>query len=414
MPSSRKHNEILGAGKILVASQFYPPDSSTTAAYIAAIAECLAVDNSVIVLSGTANSAVKPRVGRPQVVEVRSRIPEKDALIRRSIAMSLFALKMFFSTLKRARRSDVVFCVTTPFTMPYAVVLAARLRGAATVLLVYDLYPEVLEKTGLTRASSPIAQLIRLANNRLLGALDAIITIGRDVGPLLMRYKGVSSAKINLIPNWTLLPVGYRELTSGNLFRNGRNSKLLIGLSGSLGFTHSPRTVFAAARLLRENRDIHFMLSGWGIGWKELGDLQAKEALDNVTLMEPVPPAELAEFLSAADVWIIPYRRNFAGVSVPSRLYNHLATGRAIIVAAEPDSEAALVVSEEGIGWVVPPEDPQRLADVILIAAADRAATAQKGRRAAVAAGKYGRHAALNRYREVILNAREGRSARSK
>ena len=38
-------------GKILVATQHYPPDSSTTAVYIAAIAEGLAVGNKVVVLS---------------------------------------------------------------------------------------------------------------------------------------------------------------------------------------------------------------------------------------------------------------------------------------------------------------------------------------------------------------------------
>jgi hypothetical protein len=41
----------------------------------------------------------------------------------------------------RATHNDAVFCVTTPFTLPYAVVLAAKLRGAATVLLIYDLPP---------------------------------------------------------------------------------------------------------------------------------------------------------------------------------------------------------------------------------------------------------------------------------
>ena len=280
------------SGKILVVSQFYAPDSSTTAAYISAIAEALAVDNRVVVLSGSRNSGVEASGdGKPEVVEVRSWMPQKDALIRRSIAITLLALKMFFSTLKRARRGDVVFCVTTPFTVPYAVVLAAKLRGAATILLVYDLYPEALEKTGLITPSSLTARLIRLANTRLFRSLDAIITIGRDVEPLLLVYREVTSAKINLIPNWTLLPVAYRELISDNRFRAGHNSKLVVGLSGNLGFTHSPQTVFAAARLLRDNPDIHFLLSGWGIGWKELSELQAAEKLGNVTLMEPVPPA---------------------------------------------------------------------------------------------------------------------------
>ena len=45
---------------------------------------------------------------------------------------------------------------------------------------------------------------------------------------------------------------------------------------------------------------------------------------------------DLVEFLASADLWVIPYRRNIAGVSVPSRLYNLLAVGRAVIVAAEP------------------------------------------------------------------------------
>jgi glycosyltransferase involved in cell wall biosynthesis len=395
-------------GKILIACQHYPPDSSTTGVYIAAIAEALAIDNRVVVLSGSARSSHKGNAaGGPEIVEIRNWMPQKDALIRRSIAISWFALKMFFSTLTRAGRGDIVFCLTTPFTVPYAVVLAAKLRGAATILLVYDLYPEALEKTGLIKPSSLAARLIRMANRCLFRSLDAIITIGRDVGPLLLAYREVTPARLNFIPNWTLLPVAYRERAAGNRFRGGKNATLFIGMSGNLGFTHSPQTVFAAARLLRDDRHIHFLLSGWGIGRKELDDLQAAEKLDNVTLIEPVPAADLIDFLSSAEVWVIPYLRNIAGVSIPSRLYNHLAVGRAVIVAAEPHSEAALVVKEEEIGWVVPPEDPRALADAILQAASDRAATEQKGRRAAVTAEKYGPDSALKRYRELVDRVRQ-------
>lgn len=398
-------------GKILVASQHYPPDSSTTAVYIAAIAEGLASDSKVLVLSGSPNSRsnASDEPARPEVIEIPNWAPQKNALIRRALAISLFASRMFFSVLMRATRNDAVFCVTTPFTLPYAVVLAAKLRGAATVLLIYDLYPEALEAAALIKPRSLTARIIRFANTVLFRSLDAIVTIGRDVEPLLLAYKGVTQTKINFIPNWTLLPVGYREPAPDNRFRAGRHSKLIVGLSGNLGFTHSPRTVFEAARLLQEDKDIHLILSGWGMGWKQLGELQAASKLDNVTLLDPVPQADLVEFLSSADVWIIPYRSNIAGVSIPSRLYNLLAVGRAIIVAAEPHSEAALVVNEEAIGWVVPSEDPDQLANAIRLAASDRAATVQKGRRAAAAAENYSRDAAVARYREVIDNARNRR-----
>jgi hypothetical protein len=42
----------------------------------------------------------------------------------------------------------------------------------------------------------------------------------------------------------------------------------MVGLSGNLGFTHDPLIVFDAARLLRDDPDIHFLLSGWGIGFE--------------------------------------------------------------------------------------------------------------------------------------------------
>lgn len=403
---------MLKPGKILVVSQYYPPDSSTTAVYIAAIAEGLARDNRVIVLSGSPNSSRGAGVDptRPEIVEIANWTPQKDALVRRAVAVSLLALRIFFATLTRAGPKDVVFCVTTPFTLPYAVALAARLRGAANVLLIYDLYPEVLEAAGLIKPSSLLARLLRLANSVLFGALDAIVIIGRDVEPLLLAYKSVTPSKIHLIPNWTLLPVGYRETSPDNRFRAGHDSKLVVGLSGNLGFTHSPRTVFEAARLLEADSDVHFILSGWGIGWMQLGDLQAAERLNNVTLREAVPQARLVEFLSSADVWIIPYRRNIAGVSVPSRLYNLLAVGRAVIVAAEPEAEAALMIDEAQIGWVVPPEDPRQLANAIRSAAADRAGTRKMGQRAAAVAQQYNQEAALARYREVILNAQNNRS----
>ena len=391
-------------GKILVVSQHYPPDPTTTATYIGGIARALAADCRVVVLSGSPNSR-SADAANPQVIEIAGAGGPKDALARRAIAISWLAIRMFVATLRRARHEDVVFCVTTPFTLPWGVMLAAGLRGAATVLLIYDLYPEALQAAGLAKPSSLTARLIRRANAMLFRRLDAIITIGRDVAPLLLAYDGVAREKIHFIPNWTLLPAAWRAVAADNRFRAGRQAQLIVGLSGNLGFTHHPRTMFEAARLLRDNSDIHFLLSGWGIGWDELNKLQAKEQLGNVTLLPPVLQLDLIDFLSAADVWVIPYRRSIAGVSIPSRLYNLLAIGRAIIVTAEPNTEAALVIGEEKIGWVVPPEEPAALAEAIARAALDRADVIDKGRRAAAAAAKYSPEVALARYRDVILQA---------
>lgn len=391
-------------GKLVIVSQYYAPDPSTTATYMTAIAKGLSRDHGIIVISGTARSASlpPPATNQPFVIEVKASAPEKAALVRRAIAAVLFSVKTFFSTLKHVTRNDVVLCVTAPFTLPYSVTLAAKLRGASVILLIYDLYPDALVTAGLAKPGSLVAQTIRFANGHLFRALDAIITIGRDVEARLLTYRGVEQARIKFIPNWALLPIGYREAKPTNSFRCHFGDKFVVGLSGNLGFTHSAETVFEAARLLTDEQNIHMLLSGWGLGWKQLKDLYAANPIDNITLIDAVAESDLDEFLSAADVWIIPYRRDVAGVSVPSRIYNLLAVGRPVIVTAEPNSEAALMLKEEDIGWVARPEDPHDLAAAIRSAASDRGQTTAKGRRAALVAQRYTSDRSIDSYRQVI------------
>ena len=406
-----QNTSMHGSGKIVIVSHHFAPDPTTTATYLTAIAKGLSSNWDVFVISGTKHFASEfpSKKNQPRVVEVGAWAPEKTALVRRVIAIVFFSVKTFFATFKHVAKNDVVLCVTTPFTLPYSVTLAAKLRRASTALLIYDLYPEALVIAGLVQPRSPVAKMIRFANGVMFRALDVIITIGRDVKSLLLTYRGVESQQIKFIPNWALLPIGYRDIAVDNRFRRGYSEKLVVGLSGNLGFTHSPNTVYEAARLLEDNADVHILLSGWGSGWKQLADLHAKISLSNVTLMEPVSDSELEEFLSAADVWIIPYRRNAAGVSVPSRIYNLLAVGRAIIVAAETNSEAALMLKEENIGWIVRPEDPFDLAEAIRSAAADREETLAKSRRASVAAQRYTYDRAIASYQQIMSDVMHNR-----
>src|ERR1700759_307794 len=97
-------------GKILVVSQHYPPDPTTTATYIGDIAGALAADRDVVVLSGSPHSA-SGATTNPHVIEIAGAAAPKDALVRRAIAISWLAIRMFLATLRRATRRDVVFCV---------------------------------------------------------------------------------------------------------------------------------------------------------------------------------------------------------------------------------------------------------------------------------------------------------------
>jgi len=355
--------------KIVVVSQHYPPDPSTTAAIMAAISDRVAQEADVLVLSGTAGSASLMSAGKPDVVEVRNRMPGKAALAKRAMAELLFTVRMFVALLLKLRRGDVALTVPAPFMLPYAFAAAAKLKGAKSVLIMHDLYPDVLVMAGILKPQSMLAKAMRACNALMFRALDAVVIIGRDTEKLLLRYGGMTRDKIRFIPNWATLAPGVRAVDPDNPYRRPLSARFVVGLSGNLGFTHDPVIVFEAARLLRDNRDIHFLLSGWGVGFDQLREMQSAAGLPNVTLVDRVEDEQLEAFLSAADVWIIPYRSNVAGVSVPSRFYNLLAIGRPVILVSEPDAEAALTVIEHDVGWVVAPGKADELAKAVSRAA---------------------------------------------
>jgi colanic acid biosynthesis glycosyl transferase WcaI len=397
-------------GKVVIVTQHYPPDQSTTAAIMLAIAQHLAAEVPVLILSGTPGSATNDSVpaDRPTVVEIKNRMPAKAALIRRAGAELSFMIRAFLALMKTLRRGDVVLTVTAPFSSPYAVAAAAKLKRARSVLIMHDLYPEVLVMAGLLRATSIFTRLIRAANSLMFRAMDAVVTIGRDTDRHLLRYKGMTREKICFIPNWATLVPGARPIGAGNGYRPAA-ARFVVGLSGNLGFTHDPVIVFdAASRMSQSDQDIHFLLSGWGIGFEQLKAMQSQASLANVTVLERVPEQHLEEFLSAADVWLIPYRKNVAGVSIPSRFYNLLAIGRPVIIISEPDAEAALTVREHALGWVVTPGNADELVKTIRDASSSR--DPSQADRAAVIATHFSFSRAMAGYSELVQKLlREGR-----
>ncbi|MBA2401933.1 MAG: glycosyltransferase family 4 protein [Bradyrhizobium sp.] len=394
--------------KVVIVTQHYPPDQSTTAVIMQAIASHLAHQAPVLVLSGSSGSTASGSSVRPTVVEVKNRISAKAALIRRGGAEVLFTLRIFLSLLAKLQRGDVVLIVTAPFMLPYAAAAAACLKRAGSVLIMHDLYPEVLVMSGLLKPQSVAAKTMRWMNALMFRALSGVVVIGRDTEKLLLQYGEMMRAKVHFIPNWATLPAAVRPIAADNPYRKLATARFLVGLSGNLGFTHDPVIVFEAARLLRDNPDIHFLLSGWGIGFDYLKKMQSETRLPNVAFVDRVPDQDLETFLSAANVWVIPYRQFLAGVSVPSRFYNLLAIGRPVVLVSEPQAEAAQIVREHDVGWVVTPGRADELAKAISIAASSP--DDARADRAADIAQRFNLADAMESYAQLVIGLLRGNS----
>ncbi len=400
---------------IWVVSDTYYPDEAGTSYYTTRLAEGLAKEypGSVKVLCGfpiynARGMAVPARETLHGVCikRVRSTSFDKDTILLRVFNLVSVSVSIFFHALSDFRREDIVLVVTSPPSLPFVVAVACFLRGARCVFRIDDVYPEGIVATGYAKPSSPLIRTLMSLSRPMHMKADRIVVLGRDMARLVARNKlNGSHERIEIIPNWAetdlVSPLPKEE---NRLIRDLHlDRKFVVQCAGNMGRAQNIENIFGAAELLVHEEEIHFLFIGSGSKMKWMENRKANRGLRNITILGQLPRLEQPVFLNACDIAIVSLLRDMTGIGVPSRMYNIMAAGKPIVVIAAEDAEPALVAKEEGIGWVVEPDQPAKLAEIVLNARRNMEETRQMGNRARrVAESKYAEERILGRYYELI------------
>jgi glycosyltransferase involved in cell wall biosynthesis len=375
-----------------VVSELYYPEETSTGYFLTGIAEALAREfrTGVVCARPTYSSRhikVLSRERRNGVLILRARNTRLNphAILSRLINLFTISVVTFVTLIRVVRPRQIVIAVTNPPTLPFVVLAAARLRRARFVLLVHDVYPEVLATVGVLRRTSLVYRLLQRISAWLIRRCDHVVVLGRDMAAVIQTKMGPTNAtqKISIIPNWGDVD-GIRPGLSANSLRDrlGLDGKFVVQYGGNMGRTHGLDVILSAASSLRDHMDIHFLLMGWGARRGQAERHVRDSSLTNVAFHPPVPRAQLASALNTADVTVIALVEGMAGLSVPSRLYDVLAAGKPVIAIADAASELAMVVREHDLGWVIRPGDAAGFAATIVEAKRDRQRLGEMGRRA--------------------------------
>jgi len=400
--------------KVWIVSELYYPEETSTGYIATKIAEGLSQHFPTHALcsqptySARGISAPVREVYNGVVIRrCRATTLNKDVLLFRLVNLLTISLSMFFHAVVSFEQGDVVLVTTNPPTLPFFTAVACRIRGAKCVLLVQDVYPESLVAAGLLDAHSfPVSVLNRL-NLVLYRAMERISVFGRDM-EALVREKLATGASTNIviIRNWAdadqIVPSPREQ--NELLKQLGLPGKFVAQYAGNIGRVHGIETLLKTAKILHgADTDIHFLFIGSGAKKKWLEDAVKKNGLNNVTILSNRPRGDQQNFLNACDVAITAFVPGMTGVGVPSRMYNIFSAGKPIVAAVEEDSELGLVVREENVGWIVPVNDAEKIADAILEAKSKPQLLAEMGIRArAIAENKYSFKSVIEAYQSMV------------
>ncbi|MBU4269149.1 MAG: glycosyltransferase family 4 protein [Acidobacteria bacterium] len=399
--------------RIWVVSELYYPEETSTGYFITGIAEGLARCHDVNVLCS--QPTYSQRGVRAPAKEQRNGVSikrcfgstlDKNIIVFRLINLMTISFSLFLNALRCINRNDHVLMVTNPPLLPFFIALACRLRSAKCLLIIHDVYPEVMVVTGMIKADSYSAKFVNYLIRKLYLGVECIIVLGRDMRQLVCEKLAHSESRVVIIPNWgdinVVKPIPREK--NNQLLTIKLDGQFVIQYSGNIGRTHGLEDLLTTALRLKAE-PIHFLIIGSGAKRNLLEQAIQKEGLNNISLLPRVPRDKLNDSLNACDVAVISFVADMAGISVPSRMYNIMAAGKPIIAVAEENSELALVIKEEQIGWVVPPGDINRFNAAIQEARADSVQLAAKGIRARRAVEmKYSYECVIAAYHELFKN----------
>lgn len=397
---------------VWVLTEVYYPEEISTGYYLTSIAEGLARDRRVKVLTGQPKHMSRgqraPRRetrNEVEIIRVWGTTLDKNILPFRLINMFTIGVSIFLKSLRHFQKGDQVLVVTAPPSLPVTTTLAVLLKGASLTLLVQDSYPEILVAVGATRSDSGFVKIVNFVNRWVYKYASKIIVMGRDMNELFERKTAGLDVPVVTIPNWADLETIHPTPRDENqlLMELGIAGKFVFMYAGNIGHPTDIETIIACAESLVDQTEFHFVFIGAGVKRKWLDEAVSSRRLTNVTVLDYRPRAEQIVFLNACDIGLVALIKGMWGTAMPSRTYNIMAAGKPILALTDANSELARVIDEEGIGWYVEPGDPAALRTTILGAYANRESLDEMGKRARAAAlEKYSLLEACGKYSDAM------------
>lgn len=257
-------------------------------------------------------------------------------------------------------RPDVILSGQTPSDPQWAFARAARKQDIPMVTWVQDFYSLAVDK--LARKKLPFIGALagwwyRRLDSRCFQTSAQIVAITGDFVPVLSAL-GVSSERITVIPNWAALEdISVEPRRNEWAIKHGLDDKFVFLYSGTLAMKHNPDLLLAVARRYKNDPLVRVVVISEGPGADYLRIRKEAEQLSNLLLFPFQDFADMSRVLGSADVVMAILEKEAGVFSVPSKVLTYHAAGKPILAAIPPENLAARIITQQGSGLCVSPDE---------------------------------------------------------
>lgn len=408
--------------KLLVYAHYFYPDVASTGQILTEL--CVGLneefDITVICVVPSYDGKVEEKYRAKRIHSeeykgmklIRVRVPEfqkknKISRVKNILAYFFNAIIATFSVGKQ----DVVFSISQPPILGGLLgVIGKKLKRAKYIYNIQDFNPEQTETVGYSK-SKFILNFARALDKYSCKSADTVVVVGRDMQQTLEnRFEGQKVPSNTVINNWIdekqiypLSPQEPKVLSFKEKY--GLTDKFVFMCSGNIGLYYDLENIIKVIGEFKHSEDVVFAFVGDGIMKQTLVDYVADNGLSNVTFIPYQDKEDLIYSLNSADAHLVTNAKGIKGISVPSKIYGVMASGKSVLGVLEEGSEARLLIESCNCGMCVSPGDYVNIKSAISEIIENKVSFKKLGKQGRkTIEDKLKKNSSIDRYAEMLNN----------
>lgn len=291
--------------------------------------------------------------------------PNHDAAAHRRFAnYASFGSSAVLSGLDAMKGIDALWVYNSPITVAWPMWWLHRRWGIPVVLHVMDLWPDTVLASGFAHGGALYGALSKGLDawcSAMYRTAFAVAYISPGMGSVLTE-RGVSVDKLAYVPVWADESVFKPSRADLRSELGIAEDTVVLLYAGTMGVAQGIETLVEACAKIDDPR-FTCLITGSGVTEMALRR-QAERIAPNIRFLGRLPKEQLTSLMATGDLHYVGLRpHTSSSVAMPSKVQATLAAGRALLISAEGD--AAAVGTDSDAAFVVPPGDPEAVADSI-------------------------------------------------
>lgn len=352
-------------------------------------------------------------MGHVRVIRVAELPAFVHSVFSRGLEHFIVPIALLFGGLS-SKDGNAIIVYSPPLPLGITAFILSKVKKIPFIVNIQDLHPKALVDLGLI-------------NNRvILRILEAIeefvyhkanyLTVHSEGNRKYVICRGANADKVFVIPNWPDT-LDSEPTENINEFRekNSIGGDFLVTYAGIFSYSQDLETIVDSAAILKNRKDIFFLLAGDGPQKKNLVRKAESLNLGNLRFLPFQSRENYHLLLKSSDVCLVSLRKS--GVKtpvVPRKLQDIMTSGRPVIANVPLDGDVPKIIKEAKCGLYVESETPEELAKAILKLHQNPLRREEMGKRGKEYAEKhFSLSVCTKKYEELLREAIQKRSTSS-